>query len=140
MQQKRQQHQSQRLFTASEVAEFEYCPLAWWHEQYEPLAEADTEDLFAYMVELEHEHGPQATALPEYQVMEQLLVRRGAFEEGRQQHQEHAEEVADLVEMEEEQMVPPGSSRATRTLVTAAALIIALALVLIVASFFLAAH
>src|SRR6266566_8651883 len=86
----------QRYFTASEVAEFEYCPLVWWHEQFEPLAQADTEELFARMVELEHEHGPQAPALPEYQVGEQLLLRRGAFEEGKQQHLDHADEVAEV--------------------------------------------
>src|SRR6266705_547360 len=92
-----QQHVSthnrkQRLFTASEVAEFEYCPLAWWHEQFEPLAQVDTEELFAHLVELEHEHGSEAPAVPEYQVVEQLLVRKGAFDEVREQHQEQAEE------------------------------------------------
>src|SRR5437870_13903287 len=88
----------QRLFTASEVAEFEYCPLVWWHEQFEPLAQADKEELFARLVELEHEQGPQAPALPEYQMAEQLLVRKGAFDEGRQQHLEHAEEVEEVQE------------------------------------------
>jgi hypothetical protein len=77
---------AKRAFAASKVAEFDYCPLAWWYGQYEPLATADTEELFARMVELEHDHGPQATALPEYQLIEQLLVRRGAFERGRQLH------------------------------------------------------
>ena len=85
-------NRKQRLFTASEVADFEYCPLAWWHEQFEPLAQVDTEELFAHLVELEHEHGAEARAVPEYQVVEQLLVRKGAFDEGREQHQEHAEE------------------------------------------------
>ena len=42
----------QRRFTASEVAEYEYCPLVWWHEQYEPLSKADTEELFARLVEM----------------------------------------------------------------------------------------
>src|SRR5438270_3796414 len=94
MQQRQQaQTKKQRLFTASEVAEFEYCSLAWWYEQYEPLAQVDTEELFARLVELEHEHGSQAPTLPEYQVVEQLLLRKGAFDEGRQQHLEHAEEV-----------------------------------------------
>jgi len=98
--QQRQQSQikRQRLFTASEVAEFEYCPLVWWHEQYEPLAQVDTEDLFAHLVELEQEHGAQAPALPEYQMVEQLLLRKGAFEEGQQQHLEHAEEVEEVQE------------------------------------------
>src|SRR5438128_12546571 len=98
--QQRQQTQTrQRLFTASEVAEFEYCPLVWWHEQFEPLAQADNEALFARLVELEHEHGAQAPALPEYKMVEQLLLRRGAFDEGRQQHLDHA---ADVEESEED--------------------------------------
>src|SRR5437763_14904275 len=91
----RQQSQikRQRLFTASEVAEFEYCPLVWWHEQYEPLAQVDTEELFAHLVELEQEHGAQAPALPEYQMVEQLLLRKGAFEEGQEHTFEHDEKV-----------------------------------------------
>src|SRR5947209_8699916 len=94
MQQRTQTHnKKQRLFTASEVAEFEYCPLAWWHEQFEPLAQVDTEELFARLVELEHEHGSEAPTLPEYRMVEQLLVRKGAFDEGREQHLEHADEV-----------------------------------------------
>src|SRR6266705_2338857 len=99
--QQRQQSQikRQRLFTASEVAEFEYCPLVWWHEQFEPMAQADTEEQFARLVELEHEHGAQAPALPEYQVVEQLLVRKGALDEGRQQHIEHSEEVEEAQEI-----------------------------------------
>src|SRR3989442_4494108 len=110
-----QQHVSthsrkRRLFTASEVAEFEYCPLAWWHEQFEPLAQVDTEELFAHLVELEHEHGSEAPAVPEYHVVEQLLVRKGAFDEGREQHQEHAEEVAEAGE--ERLMVERGVSHA----------------------------
>ena len=75
MQQHQQSHDKrQRLFTASEVAEFEYCPLVWWHQQYEPLADADTEELFARLVELEHENGTQAPGLPEYQMVEELVV------------------------------------------------------------------
>ena len=91
-----QQHM--RVFTASEVAEFEYCPLTWWHEQFEPWAHANNEELFARMVELEHEHGAQAPALPEYRMIEQLLLRRGAFDEGRRQHREHAQEVEESEE------------------------------------------
>lgn len=86
----------QRFFTASEVAEFVYCPLAWWHEQFEPLAQADNEELFAHLVELEHEHGAQAPDLPEYRTIEQLLLRRDAFDEGRQNHLEHAEAVEEI--------------------------------------------
>ena len=129
-QQQNTQSQGQRYFTASEVAEFEYCPLVWWYEQYEPAAQQDTEDLFARLVELEHEHDTQAPALPEYQMIEQLLVRRGAFEEGRQQHLEHAEEVA---EVEEERVALPDASGMGRRLLLTAAIfaVIAIALILL---------
>jgi hypothetical protein len=129
MQQRRkQQHNSQRIFTASEVAEFEYCPLAWWYEQFEPAAQEETEELFARLVELEHEHETQAPALPEYQMIEQLLVRRGAFEQGQEQHLDHAEEVA---EIEEERANVPNPSTTMRrvTLLAVAIVIIALALI-----------
>src|SRR6266404_2601146 len=110
--QQRQQTQTrQRLFTASEVAEFEYCPLVWWHEQFEPLAQADNEELFARLVELEHEHGSQATALPEYRMVEQLLLRRGAFDEGTQQHLEHAEEVEEAQEEVRKTVTTTGQMR-----------------------------
>jgi hypothetical protein len=125
---------SQRLFTASEVAEFEYCPLVWWHQQFEPMAEADTEELFARLVELEHEHDSQAPALPEYRMVEQLLVRKGAFDEGRQQHLEHAE---DVEEIEEEGYVAVGRRVNVRILGLIAALISALAVLLILAAIFL---
>jgi hypothetical protein len=126
-----QQYQAQRIFTASEVAEFEYCPLTWWHEQFEPLALADTEEIFARLVELEEEHGSQAPSLPEYQVGEQLLLRRGAFEQGIQQHQEHADEVA---EIEEERVSVSfvGSGDTARTLGRVALVVLVLALLLIV--------
>jgi hypothetical protein len=122
-----------RVFTASEVAEFEYCPLAWWHEQFEPWARAESEELFARLVELEHEHGAQAPALPEYRLIEQLLLRQGAFDEGRRQHQEHAEAVEDIEEEIEMEMRPSG--RATvrgRVLLIAALILASLALLLIV--------
>ena len=130
MQQRQQSHDKRkRLFTASEVAEFEYCPLVWWHQQFEPLADADTEELFARLVELEQENGTQAPALPEYQMVEQLLVRKGAFEEGRQQHLSHAEEVEEL---EEERVVVTRRSGNTRILGIVAAVILVLAILLIV--------
>lgn len=138
MQRLRQQHhQSQRIFTASEVAEYEYCPLVWWHEQFEPLVGADTEELFARLVELEQELGQQATTVPEYQTIEQLLVRRGAFETGRQQHLEHAEQVAEL---EEERSGTPQSGDAARRLVLIAGVLLLLALALILASFIFPGH
>lgn len=121
----------QRLFTASEVAEYEYCPLVWWHEQFEPLAQSDAEELFARLVELEHEYGSQATALPEYETVEKLLLRMGAFEEGRQQHADHAEEVA---EIEEEARVGVSTGRYTRLLTIVIATLVILALLLIVAA------
>ncbi|GAC1397423.1 MAG: hypothetical protein NVS4B12_01930 [Ktedonobacteraceae bacterium] len=123
-----QKVQVQRIFTATEVAEFEYCPLVWWHEQFEPASHADSEELFARLVELEHDHDTQATAMPEYQMIEQLLVKRGAFEVGRQQHQDHAEEVA---EIEEERVSVPMVSTLTRPLLLAAVIIVAVAVVLI---------
>ena len=131
--QQRQQSQTkrQRLFTASEVAEFEYCPLVWWHEQYEPLAQVDTEDLFAHLVELEQEHGAQAPALPEYQMVEQLLLRKGAFEEGQQQHLEHAEEVE---EVQEERITTTRITGNLRTLALIAIVVLVLALLLIAAA------
>src|ERR1019366_3327630 len=133
MQQRGQlQHQSQRIFTASEIAEFEYCPLTWWHEQFEPLAQANTDEIFARLVELEEEHGPRAPSLPEYQVGEQLLLRRGAFEQGIQQHQEHADEVA---EIEEERISFMGANEdSARKLGRVALLVLLLALLLIAAS------
>lgn len=133
MQQRRQQqqHQSQRIFTASDVAEYEYCSLAWWHGQFEPAAHEDNEELFARLVEMEHEHGTQAPALPDYQMIEQLLLRRGAFEQGRQQHAEHAEEVA---EMEEERIHVPSGRSNTRRIAVMILVIVVIALLLIAAS------
>jgi hypothetical protein len=135
--QQQQQYQSQRLFTASEVAEYEYCPLVWWHEQYDTLNEADDEELFAEMVAMEQDYGAQAPALPEYQVIERLLLRRGAFEEGRQQHQEHADAVEEAEEIAEEQLRTRDNGIAMRKLVLFAVALVVLALLLIAASFFL---
>lgn len=70
-----------RNYTAKEVAQYEYCPLVWWHEQHDPAVRAPNEELFAEMVAIEHEFGAQAPNIPDYQVIEQILVRRGAFEE-----------------------------------------------------------
>jgi hypothetical protein len=130
-----QQQARTRMFTASEVAEFEYCPLAWWHEQFETWAHVGSEELFARLVELEHEHGAQATALPEYRLIEQLLLRRGAFDEGRRQHQEHAEAVENIEE-EIELEIRPGSQVGVRGrgLLIATLALGSLALLLIVAA------
>ena len=131
MQQQRQPQSRQRLFTASEVAEFEYCPLVWWHEQFEPLARADNDELFARMVELEYEHGAQAPALPEYKMVEQLLLRRGAFDEGRQQHLDHAE---DVEEIQEEVRRGVKATGRMRIIAVIAIVMLCLALALVVAA------
>jgi len=131
MQQRRQTQSRQRLFTASEVAQFEYCPLVWWHEQFEPLAQADNEELFARMVELEYEHGAQAPALPEYKMVEQLLLRRGAFDEGRQQHLDHAE---DVEEIQEEVRRGVKATGRMRIIAVIAIVMLCLALALVIAA------
>lgn len=118
----------EHLFTASEVAEFEYCPLVWWFEQYEPAAHADKEELFARLVELEEENGTEAPALPEYQMIEQLLLRQGAFDEGREQHLEHAEAVEAIVE----ERLPTGKVRANARLIAIVALVILVLAVLLI--------
>lgn len=121
-----------RVFTASEVAEFEYCPLAWWHEQFEDWARAESAELFARLVELEHEEGTQAPALPEYRLIEQLLLRQGAFERGIHQHQEHAEAVEDIeAEIEEDRRPTTGTSSRGRVLALAAIVLCGLALLLL---------
>ena len=125
------QHKSQQLFTASEIAEFEYCPLVWWHQQFEPLASADTEELFARLVELEYEHDTQAPSVPEYQMIEQLLVRKGAFEEGQQQHLEHAEEVE---KVQEERITTGHTGGKMRTVALVAVVLLVLAIILLVSA------
>ncbi|QBD81495.1 hypothetical protein EPA93_38210 [Ktedonosporobacter rubrisoli] len=129
MQQQRQQHnRAERRFTASEVATFEYCPLIWWHECFEPAVQADTEELFARLVELEHEHGPQAPALPEYQMIEQLLLRRGAFEE--EPPETDVEEDDEFEEFEEERAPAPGIGNRTRSIAYLAVALLVLAVAL----------
>jgi len=134
MQQRGQTQSRQRLFTASELAQFEYCPLVWWHEQFEPLAQANDEELFARMVELEYDHGAQAIALPEYQTIEQLLLSRGAFEEGRQQHFDHASEVEEIQEEIYKGVAASGRMRILAVLTIA---LLCLAIVMVIAAIFL---
>lgn len=134
MQQRGQTQSRQRLFSASEVAQFEYCPLEWWHAQFEPLAQFDNEELFARMVELEYEHGAQAITLPEYQMIEQLLLRRGAFEEGRQQHIDHA---SDVEEIEEEVRRGARTTGLMRILAVLVIVLLCLSLALVIAAIFL---
>ncbi len=132
---RQQQHQSQRIFTASEVAEFEYCPLAWWHAHFEPAAQADTEELFARLVELEHEHDAQAPALPEYQMVEQLLLRRGAFDEEGEPPPQPDDEIAEIAQ---EHITTGGTGNLMRRMVAIALVMLVLGALLMVASFFLA--
>ena len=121
------------MFTASEVGEFEYCPLAWWHEQFEDWAQAESDELFARLVELEHEHGAQAPALPEYRLIEQLLLRQGACERGLQQHEEHAEAVEDIEEeIEEDRRLMTHTSLRGRALALTIIVLCGLALLLFV--------
>jgi hypothetical protein len=137
------QYRGQQVFTASEIGEYEYCPLAWWYARYEPHVEIDTEELFAELVEMEQAHGPQAPALPEYRFIEQLLVQRGAFEEGQQQHNLHAQQVAavtGLEEITEERQGEKGSAGLLAQMRTIIIVLTALAIVCIVMSLVFASH
>lgn len=126
-----QSQQQQRFFTASEVAEFEYCPLSWWHDRFEPAAQTGTEELFARLVELEHDHAMQAPSLPEYRMIEQLLLRRGAFDTGTEQHREHAEEVEQVQEEARRSVTTTGRMR---VLVIMVGVIVVVALLCIAAA------
>ncbi len=137
------QYRGQPVFTASEIGEYEYCPLAWWYARYEPHIEIDTEELFAELVEMEQAHGPQAPALPEYQLIEQLLVQRGAFEEGRQQHNLHAQQVAaitDLEEIAEERQGETADAGPLAQIRTIIIILAALAIVCLVTALAFASH
>ncbi len=123
------------IFTASEVAEYEYCPLVWWYEKYDPLVEAGTEELFAHLVDMEHEQGAQAIAMPEYQVIEQLLVRRGAFEADGQHRAQYAEQDETAAEMEAERTDLSSASNKMRKLQSFALITLAIAVILLVVSF-----
>ncbi len=130
MQYKKQQET--HLFSATDVAEYEYCSLAWWHDHFEPLALAETEDLLAHMVELEQEFDTQAPLHPEYQVIEQLLKRRGVFEQGREQHQAYSEVVAGHTS--DALRVPAERRQHMRRLLVTIVLILLLALLLVIAA------
>ncbi|GAC1367633.1 MAG: hypothetical protein NVS2B12_23860 [Ktedonobacteraceae bacterium] len=124
-----------QIFTASEVAEYEYCPLVWWYEKYDPLVETGTEELFAHLVALEHEHGSQAVAVPEYQVIEQLLVRRGAFEADGQQKAAQAEQDESAAEVEAERSDVPDVSNKIRRLQLFAIVTLGISIVLLTLAF-----
>jgi hypothetical protein len=124
-----------QIFTASEVAEYEYCPLVWWYEKYEPQVETGTEELFAHLVAMEHKYGSQATAIPEYQVIEQLLVRRGAFEADGQQRAKRAERDSGTTEIETERSDTPTIRNKVRRLQLFALVTLAIAIILLALSF-----
>jgi hypothetical protein len=77
------------IFSASDLAQFEYCPLAWWYEEISEVAQADQEELTRHLEELENEYPSAATALPEYQVIERLIERAELFSLGKEQHAAH---------------------------------------------------
>lgn len=78
--------EQRRIFSASDLAQFEYCPLAWWYEEVSELAQADQDELAERLEALEAERASSATALLEYQVVERLLERASRFALGRAQH------------------------------------------------------
>src|SRR5215472_11505654 len=75
--------EQQRIFSASDLAQFEYCPLAWWYEEVSELAQADQAELAERLEELEDQYPASASAQPEYQVIERLLARANQFAGGR---------------------------------------------------------
>ncbi len=92
-----------RIFSASDVAQFEYCPLTWWYEEVSEVAQADEDELERYLEALEERSGVSAPALPEYQVAERLLQRARLFEQGETQHAQYAmHESASGAQAEEE--------------------------------------
>ena len=117
-----------RVFTTNELAEYAYCAISWWFQQFSPLAQSSDEVLFAHMVEIEHEYGSQATIIPEYIVAEQLLLRRGAFERGRAQHTEQTQV---SVEREETPLVIHVETHRTRRLTLMAVVLLVLSLILL---------
>ena len=126
MQHKQQQH----FFSVTDLAEYEYCSLAWWHDHFEPLALADTEELFARLVELEELFDTQAPLQPEYQVIEQLLQRRGAFE---QEHLQEPNSVSSSLPIQAPTLLAEGASHMRRLLIIAL-LILLLAILLVAAA------
>ena len=99
--------EQRRIFSASDVAQFEYCPLAWWYEEMNELAQAEEGELLPHLEELKRAYGPAASANPEYQVLKRLLVRVRRYERGIEQHinASSSKEAADGLTEPEEQAV-----------------------------------
>lgn len=101
--------EQQRIFSASDVAQFEYCPLAWWYEEVNELAQAEEDELLQHLEELKRAYGPGASTDPEYQVLKRLLARARRYERGAAQHmryplrQEAPDSVAEPEAQEDEQ-------------------------------------
>ncbi len=131
MTQRRQQKEA-HFFSATDVAEYEYCALAWWHDHFDAMGLATNTELIEHLDVLEEEYGSEATLLPEYQVAEQLLKRRGAFEVGHKQHEAHAAAVAEIGN--EPVQFSPTATRHMRRLLVIALLILLLAVLLVIAS------
>lgn len=84
--------EQRRIFSASDLAQFEYCPLAWWYEEVSELAQASQEELAERLEALETGDATSATGLPEYEVVKRLLARANQFAQGRAQHAADAAE------------------------------------------------
>jgi hypothetical protein len=125
------------MFSASEVAEYEYCPLVWWYEHFDPAANSDDDLLFAEMVAIENKYGEQAPSLPKYQMLERLLIRRGAFDEGQQQHRKHAEAVEEAEEVARNQLAASAQGMRLRGALVFALVLLLLALLMIGAGLYL---
>lgn len=78
--------EQRRIFSASDLAQFEYCPLAWWYEEVSELAQADQEELAERLEALEAGEASSATGLPEYEVVKRLLELANQFAQGRARH------------------------------------------------------
>jgi hypothetical protein len=83
--QERAMTEQRHIFSASDLAQFEYCSLAWWYEEFSDLAQADQEELAQRLEELVAEDAATASAQPEYVVIERLLDRAIQFAAGREQ-------------------------------------------------------
>ncbi|GLV58893.1 hypothetical protein KDH_57210 [Dictyobacter sp. S3.2.2.5] len=118
-----------RAYNATEIAQYEYCPLVWWHEQYDPIVHANNEELFAQMVEIEQEYGSQAPHVPDYQVIEQILVRRGAFEQEYQATRQLPEMDDEALEEEYDEAV--GNHPRVRRLLSLALVMLGFGIVLV---------
>ena len=128
---------TQPMLTASEVAEYEYCPLVWWYEHFDPAANSNDDLLFAEMVAMENKYGEQAPSIPKYEMLERLLARRGAFDEGQRQHREHAQAVEEAEEVARDQLATSERGVRLRGVLVFALILLLLALLMIGAGLYL---